>query len=184
MRERGCQRTAGLPQRPQQTLRMHRMHRRKVCFTKGQQQRALVNVQQVFVGRDQERDLLKRRFSQDQTVVKLVFGNEALMDQPSDELFAASLCCGVEIKGPNAPLRQTGQSNACNLPFRFTLALCQNGVQLVGSCRRQNECVALPLESLEKIVSEILLRSKIEDEISVEGELLLWPRHKSSPLPR
>jgi hypothetical protein len=33
-------------------------------------------------------------------------------------------------------------------------------------------------------VSEILLRSKIEDEISVEGELLLWPRHKSSPLPR
>jgi hypothetical protein len=33
-------------------------------------------------------------------------------------------------------------------------------------------------------VGEILLRSEIEDEISVERDLPLWPRHKSSPTPR
>jgi hypothetical protein len=33
-------------------------------------------------------------------------------------------------------------------------------------------------------VREFFLRGEIEDEVSVEGELLCWPRHKSSPLPR
>lgn len=115
MRERGCLLTAGLPQRAQQTLRMNRMHRRKVSFVERQQQRVLVNVQQVLVGRHQQRDLLKRRFGRDQTVVKFVFGNEALVNQAPDELLADSFRYGVEIKGPDAPFRQTGQSNARNL---------------------------------------------------------------------
>jgi hypothetical protein len=128
--------------------------------------------------------LLNRRFGQDQTVVKFVFGNEAFVNQAPDELLADSFCYGVKIKGPDASFRQTGQSNARNLPFRITLALGQNGVQLVGGCRRQNECVALPLESFEKIVREFLPRGEIENKVNVEGQLLLWPRHKSSPTPR
>jgi hypothetical protein len=57
-------------------------------------------------------------------------------------------------------------------------------VQFVRRCRRQNQGVALALENLPEIVGELFVFREIEDEISVERELLLWRCHKSSPLPR
>ncbi len=183
MRNR-CQFTVGLPQGAQQTFRINRMYRCKVCFVERQQQGILVNVQQVFVGRHQQRDLFKRRLSQDQTVVKFAFGKEALMDQDSDELVANCLRRGIQIKGADTPSGQIIERGPRQFSFCLTVATGQDNVQLQESCRWQNQRVALPLKSLKKIVRKFFLRGEIEDEVSVERYLLLWHRHKSSPTPR
>ena len=57
-------------------------------------------------------------------------------------------------------------------------------MQFVRRRGRQNQGVTFALENLPKLVGEVFVPGEIEDEISVERELLLLRRHKSSPLLR
>ena len=66
----------GLTQHPQQTLRVNRMHRRKIGFIEGQQQGVFVNVQQVLVGSHQQWNSRLRCLRQNFSVVLFGFGNE------------------------------------------------------------------------------------------------------------
>ncbi len=78
----GCRNGLGdLTQGSQQTFRVNGMNWRKVGFVKRQKQGIGVYVQQVPVGGHQQWDLLHGSFGQNQTVVKLVFGNQALSEQ-------------------------------------------------------------------------------------------------------
>src|ERR1019366_3226849 len=157
----------------QQPLGMHRAHRRKIGFVEGQQQGVLVNVQQMLVGSHQQGDFRQRRFGQNQTVVKFIFRQQALPEQAARELLANGFRCRVQVKGTDAPLQQVGQGRPRQFPFRRAVAVGKNEVQFVCRCRRQNQGVA-----------EVFVGGEIEDEVSVERELLLLRRHRSSSLPR
>ena len=67
-------------QSTQQAFRVDRMHRRKVGCIERQLQAIFVYFQQVLVGRHQQGDFLQRIFRQNQAIVKLVFGNQTLVE--------------------------------------------------------------------------------------------------------
>ena len=113
-------------QSTQQAFRVDRMNRRKVGLVKRQLQAVFVYVQQVLVGRHQQGDLLQRSFCQNQTIVKLVIGNQSLVEQTSNELLAHRLRCGIQFKGPDAPLLQASQCPSCQFPFCFAFAVSEN----------------------------------------------------------
>jgi hypothetical protein len=60
----------------QQSFRMRRMNRQEISLIEGEQQRVFVNVQQMFVGSDQQWNFCQRRLRQNFSVVLLGFWNE------------------------------------------------------------------------------------------------------------
>ena len=127
MKNDRCQICPGnLTQSAQQAFRVDRMDRRKVSCVERQLQGVFIYVQQVLVRGHQQGDLLHRSFCQNQTIVKLVFGNQTLAEQSSNELLADRLRCGIEFKGPDAPLLQASQSRSRQFLFIFTFTTGEN----------------------------------------------------------
>ena len=94
-----CGQRRRLTQHPQQTLRVNRMHRRKIGFVESQQQGVLVHVQQVLVGSHQQGNFRQRSFGQNQAVVKFVFRNQTLPEQAANEWLANGFRRGIQSKG-------------------------------------------------------------------------------------
>ena len=69
------------------------------------------------------------------------------------------------------------------VPGPFVVAVSENDMQFVNRRGRQNHDVAFALENLPKIVEEVFVCGEIKDDVSVEGEMLLLRRHRSSSLP-
>src|ERR1039457_4124355 len=106
-----------------------------------------------------------------------------LPEQAAHELLANGFRCRVQVKGTDAPLQQAGQGRPRQCPFRRGVAVGENEMQFVRRRGRQNQRVAFALENLPEIVGEVFVGGEIEDEVSVERELLLLRRHRSSSLP-
>ena len=115
---------------------MNRMYGRKVCVVESQQQRIFIDVEQMFVRRDQQRNLLKRCFGQDQTVVELVLRDEAAMNEAADELITDRFRCRIQVKRSDAPPAQLVQPCSREFPFRFAVAATENDMHFKKSRRR------------------------------------------------
>src|SRR5208283_5015935 len=125
----------------------------------------------MLVGSNQQGNFRQRRFGQNQAVVELVFGNQALPEQAANELLANGFRRRIQVKGADAPLLQVGQCCPRQFPVRFTVAVSENDVQFVNRRGRQDQCVTLALENLAEIVGGFFVSGEIEDDVSVEREL-------------
>ncbi len=105
--------------------------------------------------------------------------------QTANELFANRFSRAVQVEGTDAPLFQVDQCRPRQLPFRLAIAIGENQVEFVNRGGWQHQPITFALEKLPEIVGEVLLSGEIEDDISVERELLVLRsrRHRSSPFP-
>src|SRR6266403_4815526 len=68
-------------QRAQKALWVNRPNREQIRFVERQEQRSLVNIEEMLVGSHQQWDLCQRGLSQDQAIAKLIFRNKSAVDQ-------------------------------------------------------------------------------------------------------
>src|SRR5207249_3493090 len=74
---------SSLTQSAQQSAGMTWRNGKEVSFGKRQKQPGLVQVEQVVIGRNQDRDLGAGSLAKNSTVISLLNGQETAMDQPS-----------------------------------------------------------------------------------------------------